>query len=184
MQQDQIELIGSLTDRTTLTEARLRGRGVAAEFFPSAFRYQAELNRYLCPQGKVLPFEGRERNRGVIRYRYRAAAAECRACPLQSHCCPNSRKGRSLVRTEDAPVMAAFKAKMATAAAQQIYKQRAGVAEFPNAWIKDKLGLRQFRLRGRVKVGIEALWACLTYNIQQWIRLVWRPQPQVASVVS
>ncbi len=78
--------------------------------------------------------------------------------------------------------MAAFKAKMATEAAQQIYKQRAGVAEFPNAWIKDKLGLRQFRLRGRVKVGLEALWACLTYNIQQWIRLVWRPQRQAAPV--
>jgi len=29
-------------------------------------------------------------------------------------------------------------------------------------------------------VGIEALWACLTYNIQQWIRLLWRPQRQPA----
>lgn len=46
----------------------------------------------------------------------------------------------------------------------------------PNAWIKEKIGLRQFRLRGLGKVAREALWACLTYNIQQWIRLVWRPQ--------
>jgi len=80
--------------------------------------------------------------------------------------------------------MAAFKAKMETEAAQQIYKQRAGVAEFPNAWIKEKLGLRQFRLRGKVKVRLEALWACLTYNIQQWIRLVWRPQRQAAAVAA
>jgi hypothetical protein len=80
------------------------------------------------------------------------------------------------VRLEDSPTVAAFKAKMRTAAAQTIYKQRAGVAEFPNAWIKAKIGLRQFRLRGRAKVGLEALWACLTYNIQQCIRLVWRPQ--------
>ena len=28
-------------------------------------------------------------------------------------------------------------------------------AEFPNAWIKDKLGLRQFRLRGVAKVRVE-----------------------------
>jgi transposase len=60
--------------------------------------------------------------------------------------------------------------------AQAIYKQRAGVAEFPNAWIKDKIGLRQFRLRGLVKVTLETLWACLTYNICQWIRLCWKPQ--------
>ena len=64
------------------------------------------------------------------------------------------------------------------------YRYRAAVAEFPNAWIKDKLGLRQFRLRGRIKVGMEALWACLTYNIQQWIRLLWRPQQQGAPVVA
>jgi hypothetical protein len=35
--------------------------------------------------------------------------------------------------------------------------------------------LRQFRLRGLVKVRLEVLWAALTYNIQQWIRLSWQP---------
>lgn len=184
MEQRQIDLIGSLTDRRALTEARLGKRGVTAEFFPSAFTYDPEQNHYTCPAGKVLRYEGREKQNGNTRHRYRAVTADCQACPWRAQCCPDSRKARSLVRTEEAPVMAAFKAKMATEAAQQIYKQRAGVAEFPNAWIKDKLGLRQFRLRGRVKVGLEALWACLTYNIQQWIRLVWRPQRQAAPVAT
>lgn len=185
MEQRQIEFIGSLSDHTAQTEGRLRQRGIAAECFPRAFTYQAEPNQYLCPQGKVLRFEGREKKAsGQLRYRYRAAAADCQACPLRRQCCPGNRKGRSLVRTEDSAVMAAFKAKMETEAAQQIYKQRAGVAEFPNAWIKEKLGLRQFRLRGRVKVMLEALWACLTYNIQQWIRLVWRLERQAAAVAA
>ena len=43
-----------------------------------------------------------------------------------------------------------------------------------NAWIKDKLGLRKFHVRGLVKAGSELLWACLTYNIMQWERLKWR----------
>jgi len=64
---------------------------------------------------------------------------------------------------------------METEAAKAIYRQRGAVAEFPNAWIKDKLGLKQFRLRGLVKVRLEVLWVTLTYNIQQWIRLSWRP---------
>jgi hypothetical protein len=63
---------------------------------------------------------------------------------------------------------------METEAAKSIYRQRGAVAEFPNAWIKDKLGLRQFRLRGLIKVSLEVLWAALTYNIQQWVRLSWR----------
>ena len=120
----------------------------------------------------------------AIRYRYRAAKADCQACPLKAHCCPHTSKGRALWRVEDSPAVTAFKQKMATPAAQQIYKQRAGVAEFPNAWIKEKIGLRQFRLRGLAKVGSEALWACLTYNIQQWIRLLWRPQQQRAQAAA
>ena len=63
---------------------------------------------------------------------------------------------------------------MQTPEAKQIYRQPGPVAEFPNAWIKDKLGLRQFRVRGLIKVTLEAVWACLTYNLKQWIRLRWR----------
>jgi IS5 family transposase len=76
----------------------------------------------------------------------------------------------------DAPEVGRFIAKMETEEAKQIYKQRGAIAEFPNAWIKEKMGLRQFRLRGLIKVGMEALWACLAYNIKQWIRLRWRPR--------
>jgi Transposase DDE domain len=79
-----------------------------------------------------------------------------------------------VVRAEEAPAVAAFRVKMATDEAKQIYRQRGPVAEFPNAWIKTKIGLRQFRLRGLAKVTMETMWACLTYNIQQWIRLRWR----------
>ncbi|MBI5739094.1 MAG: transposase [Nitrospirae bacterium] len=63
---------------------------------------------------------------------------------------------------------------MQTEEAKRIYKQRGAVAEFTNAWIKNKICLRQFSVRGLIKVGMETLWACLTYNVQQWIRLRWR----------
>jgi hypothetical protein len=65
---------------------------------------------------------------------------------------------------------------MQTEEAKQIYKQRGQTAEFPWAWIKEKLGLRRFRVRGLIKAGLETIWACVTYNIQQWIRLRWRDQ--------
>jgi hypothetical protein len=50
---------------------------------------------------------------------------------------------------EDAPEVERFRQQMQTAQAQEIYRQRAPVAEFPNAWIKEKIGLRRFRLRRR-----------------------------------
>jgi transposase len=177
-------LIGSLPDPEARVETALASCGVAAEFFPKAFVYDASPNAYTCPAGKTLRYQDREKKGAAIRYRYRAAQADCHACPLKAHCCPHTSKGRALWRVEDSAAVAGFKQKMATPEAQQIYKQRSGVAEFPNAWIKTKIGLRQFRLRGLVKVGTEALWACLPYNIQHWIRLLWRPQRQRAEAAA
>ena len=183
MAERETPLIGALPAPEAKVETALKSCGVTEEFYPKAFVYDPGQNRYSCPAGKTLRYQDREKQKGSMRYRYRAAKADCQACPLKAQCCPHTRKGRAIWRVEDSQAMTAFKQKMATPEAQQIYKQRSGVAEFPNAWIKAKIGLRQFRLRGLVKVGMEALWACLTYNIQQWIRLRWRPQRQGAAWV-
>lgn len=60
---------------------------------------------------------------------------------------------------------------MATPEAQKQYRRRSRVIEFCHAWIKSKLGLRQFHLRGLAKMQMGMLWACLPYNLQPWIRL-------------
>ena len=176
MTEKQVDLIGALPERKGVAANRLQERGVSLDFYPQAFEYDASADCYRCPAGKVLFYETQERQGASLRRRYRARASECRVCGFGAQCCPGTKRGRSLVRSEQTPELAAFQAKMGTPEAQAIYKQRAGVAEFPNAWIKDKIGLRQFRLRGLVKVTLETLWACLTYNICQWIRLCWKPQ--------
>jgi transposase len=176
MSEKQVDLIGALPERNGVAPNRLQQRGVSPEFYPQAFEYDASADCYRCPAGKVLLYETQERQGASLRRRYRARASECRVCAFQAQCCPGTKRGRSLIRSEQSPELTAFQAKMEAPEAQAIYKQRAGVAEFPNAWIKDKMGLRQFRLRGLAKVTLEVLWACLTYNICQWIRLCWRPQ--------
>ena len=176
MAEKQVDLIGALPERRSLAPDRLKQRGVSPDFYPQAFEYDERADCYRCPGGKVLLYETQERQGASLRRRYRAKTSDCRVCAFQARCCPGTKRGRSLIRSEQTPEMAAFQAKMETPEAQAIYKERAGVAEFPNAWIKDKMGLRQFRLRGLMKVTLEALWACLTYNISQWIRLCWKPR--------
>ena len=176
MAKEGIDLIGPKPERKKAGQDLLKRRGVSPEFYPQAFSYDSSTDRYSCPGGNVLVFETEERQGGWVRRRYRARRSDCRVCPFQGQCCPETQRGRSLVRMQPTPEQVAFQAKMETAEAQQIYKQRAGVAEFPNAWIKDKIGLRQFRLRGLAKVTLEALWACLTYNVCLWIRLCWKPR--------
>lgn len=179
MEAQGIDLIGPMPDHASQTVAAMEKRGVAPEFFPQAFTYDAERNGYVCPAGRELAFESQEKGEGSARYRYRAKLADCQSCPSKGQCCPNSQR-RSLVRSEEPPEVRRHREKMASESAREIYKQRSQVAEFPNAWIKEKFGLRQFRLRGLIKVRIEALWACLTYNICQWIRLCWRPKQAVS----
>ncbi len=176
MGEKQVDLIGALPERKAVAPDRLKHCGVSPDFYPQAFQYDESADCYRCPAGKVLGYETQERQAATLRRRYRAKASDCRRCEFQVQCCPGTKRGRSLVRSEATPEIVAFQAKMETPEAQAIYRERAGVAEFPNAWIKDKIGLRQFRLRGLAKVTLESLWACLTYNVCQWIRICWKPR--------
>lgn len=176
MAEQGVDMIGSLPQANPSSAGQQRQRGVSEKFHLDQFSYDAQQDLYRCPAGASLTPKGREFCPGVVFHKYVAKAEVCGVCPFRSECCPgNQHHGRSVVRAVHSPVVRQFAEKMQTEAAKSIYRQRGAVAEFPNAWIKDKLGLRQFRLRGLLKVGLEVLWAALTYNIQQWIRLSWRP---------
>jgi transposase len=174
MDERQIDLIGPEPQNPS-NQRRYDERGIADGFHAEAFRYDEEANHYVCPAGKTLRLTTKERHAGRIKFKYQARPSDCQSCPFRDQCCPKTRS-RRITRSEDSETVKAFIAKMETEPAKEIYRKRAGVAEFVNAWIKDKIGLRQFRLRGLAKVQVECIWAVLTYNIQQWIRLCWRRQ--------
>ena len=175
MEGRKVGLIGPLEEGVAQSAGQMKRRGVEEAFRPDQFGYDAQQDTYRCPAGKPLRLEGKEKRIGKVNYPYRARVQDCQKCCNKMRCCPqNESKGRAIVRGVDAPEVVSYLAKMKTEEAKTIYKRRGEVAEFPNAWLKDKIGLRQFCLRGLLKVGMEAIWACLTYNIQQWIRLCWR----------
>jgi len=176
MAEQGVDLIGPLAQPNTSSAGQQRQRGVSEQFYLDKFNYDAQQDIYRCPVGESLTPKGREFCPGVVLHKYVAKAEVCAVCRFRAECCPgNQHHGRSVIRAVHSPVVRQFAEKMETEGAKAIYRQRGAVAEFPNAWLKDKLGLRQFRLRGLVKVRLEVLWATLTYNIQQWIRLSWRP---------
>ena len=182
MAEQGIDLIGPLADTNLSWAAQQRQRGVSEKFDLDKFSYDAKEDIYRCPAGQSLRHKGREFSPGVVIHKYTAKIETCAVCEFRSQCCPgNQYHGRSVIRAERSPVLQQFAEKMETESAKAAYRQRGAVAEFPNAWIKDKLGLKQFRLRGLIKVGLEVLWAALTYNIQQWIRLSWRPKLALAN---
>jgi len=59
----------------------------------------------------------------------------------------------------------AYRQRMKTAEAKEIYKQRSSTAEFPNAGCRNR-GLYQFRVRGLKKARTIAVWQALVHNLQ------------------
>jgi transposase len=167
MAERKIDFLGSML------EEKKRGRPALERFPPTAFVYDCKRDCFVCPEGKLLGYEGSHtKKKGFTYYRYEAKWRDCQSCARKPQCCPeNQKRGRSVARGEESAAVLAFHLKMASEEAQAQYRRRGRVVEFCHAWIKSKLGLRQFHVRGLVKVQMEMLWACLTYNLQHWIRL-------------
>ena len=66
--------------------------------------------------------------------------------------------------------MAAWRQRMATAAAQAIYKDRAATAECVNALARNR-GLRQLLVRGLAKVKAIVLWYAVAHNVARALSL-------------
>ena len=176
-----VDLIGARMEPNPQSVARqLAKRGVDPGYFPDQFAYHADTDTCTCPQGKTLAYQTTKREQvGVERKVYKARAKDCRACAVRQLCEPGQ-AGKRILRSANVPVVADYVAKMQTEEAQALYRLRAPVAEFSNLWLKEKLGLWKFCVRGLRKVRSEVLWACLTYNIQQWFRLRWKDRRQPA----
>jgi hypothetical protein len=182
-----VDLVGPWVETDGRARQRFARAGVDEGFLPARFRYDGVTDSFTCPEGKRLKLTrpARRTPPGRVVQRYLASQKDCWACPSRSRCCSsNKRYGRSIVVTTETPAMRAFRAMQGTPELRQRMGERASgragerarVAEFVHAWLKSKLGLRRFHVRGLVKVGTEALWATLTYKVQQWIRLRWRPR--------
>jgi transposase len=179
-----VDFYGSWQESWKPGERDAQGR--SAEFLASAFPYDAERDCFTCPAGEILTHRAiQNHEHGVRLHVYRAPREACGNCALRRQCAPLSARPqwvRSLSRSEEPATTLAFKAKMATPEAQQIYAQRSRIAEFPHAWIKERCGLRQFRCRGRLKATLEAMWAALSYNLTRWFALRRRPTLSAAAL--
>jgi transposase len=70
----------------------------------------------------------------------------------------------------DSPAVAEWRARMATEAAQRIYKERAATAECVNAQARNR-GLVRLLVRGLEKVRAIALWYAIAHNVMCGVRL-------------
>lgn len=78
---------------------------------------------------------------------------------------------RHAPRKGDTPAVAAWRQRMQTDEAREIYKQRAATAETVNGDLKLWRGLGSFGVRGTEKALALSLWSVLAYNLLRWTSL-------------
>lgn len=83
----------------------------------------------------------------------------------------NENVNRYAPKPTDSPEVAAWRARMASPEAKELYKQRASTIELVNADLKGHRGLEQLAVRGTTKVLSSVLWTVLGYNLMQAIKL-------------
>ena len=71
---------------------------------------------------------------------------------------------------DDSPAVAAWRVRMGTAEAQELYKERAATAECVNAIARNR-GLQRFGVRSRARARAIALWFALAHNLMRTVVL-------------
>jgi hypothetical protein len=80
------------------------------------------------------------------------------------------REGKVLAKLRDAqryPHTVAMAAKFEIERGKIDYRKRKWIAEPPNGWIKNVLGLRQFSMRGPQKAQDEFTLGCMALNLRR-----------------
>jgi transposase len=134
---------------------------------PDLFRYNAEKNHYLCPQGQILKLYSHRKSEQVIVYR--AESQVCNSCPVK-HECTESKSGRHIFRSIFQEYIDRVKAYHDTEEYQQAMRKR-------GVWVEPLFGeakqfhrLRRFRLRRLQKVNIEGLMVAAGQNLKRLLK--------------
>lgn len=141
----------------------------------SAFTFDAERNRYTCPNGKYLQTTGQTTNADTVLYR--SSTYDCQDCALKLQCCPNTPQ-RKIARSIHEAAREAGRELANTDAYRQSRKDRKKV-EVLFAHLKRVLKLDRLRLRGRTGARDEFLLAATAQNLRRMAKWVIPKAPEL-----
>ena len=136
------------------------------------FRYEADIDRYICPAGKELRLENQAKKMGEYVMRvYSARETDCAECPHRGNCLHKSDgKQRFLskvvTKTEDECVRR-MREKIDSPEGREIYSRRMGIIEPVFGNIRASKGMDRLTLRGKIKATIQWMLFAIVHNIEK-----------------
>jgi len=133
------------------------------------FHPDEALDRYICPNGKVLKLRvKRVLSHGHLYRKYFAAENDCQICPLRAQCIYGAGAKRKQLSVPIGDSLSKqMVEKIDTEQGRRIYPQRLAIVEPVFANIRINKRLDRFTLRTKIKVNIQWLMFCLVHNIEK-----------------
>ena len=142
----------------------------------SNFKYDAETDSYVCPEGEVLKYWKTRKNK--TRYRqwnhkvYKGTA--CESCSKRSLCTKS--KVRELLTDIREPLLQVMRERLTSDEGKAKYFMRQYIIEPIFGHFKHNLGYRNFLLRGLEKINGELKLMCIGWNLKKMLKLGYTPK--------
>jgi transposase len=143
------------------SEAKSEGR-----FGKQDFRYVAEEDVYICPNGEKLTRHFTNEENGLVLHHYWTNA--CRACALKAQCTKGPQ--RRIKRWEDEYVVDAVQARLDRN--PDAMRARRETVEHPFGTLKMRMGATHFLMKTLPKVATEMALHVLAYNLSRVMNIV------------
>ena len=138
------------------------------------FTYDKKNDKYICSQGKELPFKKISTSSlGYQRKSYRSSALDCAKCPLRSQCIGKS-DFKKIEDTVNKPLYDRMHVKLQTQKAKRMKKLRSSTVEPVLGTLVNYLGMRRVNTRGIEQANKCMLMAAIAYNLKKLLKFTAR----------
>ncbi|REK04635.1 MAG: IS1182 family transposase [Bacteroidetes bacterium] len=136
------------------------------------FIYNKEKDQYECQRGNraILPLKKTGPNsKGYVMKVYRSSETVCKNCPLRTNCIGEKTKFKKIDDSIDKPLYDEMHARLQTAKAKRLKKQRSSTVEPVLGTLINFLAMRRIWTRGIENARKFMIGAAIAYNLKKWM---------------
>jgi len=141
---------------------------------PDGFVYNKELDHYVCPQGKIIPFK-----KVFLDYRtqtkkkeYRGSTRQCKACPIKTQCLGKSAKEKKFSVTYFREAYERNIARVHSKKGRYMKAKRQSTVEPVFGTLTQFMGLRKINTIGIQQANKVMHLSAIAYNIKKYLKFI------------
>ncbi|MGI4742707.1 MAG: transposase [Janthinobacterium lividum] len=137
---------------------------------PAGFTYEADVDAFRCPAGKLLSFRNYATSKdGTWAKNYRAAYQDCQQCPLKMTCTPAAPQQKFVRSAFDAAYRRAWH-RQHSRTGQQMRRVRQRTVEPVFGSLLHHYGLRRVGTKGQAAAHKAMLLSAIAYNLKKLLK--------------